>query len=84
MGVLSELAQDSYSTAIIPGIAHGMERHLRLVVGRATPEDVKAGMEQVEKLHHFEVTATQNSAVQYLSYSPSPKDSQERHWIHNV
>ena len=45
-----KLAAEPYSTAIIPGIAYGMEKHLRLGVGRATPEDVKNGMEQVEKL----------------------------------
>jgi len=44
------LAKEPYSTAMIPGIAYGMEKHLRLGVGRATPEDTKAGMEQVDKL----------------------------------
>lgn len=44
------LAKEPYSTAIIPGIAYGMEKYLRLGVGRANPEDVKAAMEQVEKL----------------------------------
>lgn len=44
-----KLAAQPYSVGILPGIAYGMEKHLRLGVGRATPEDVKAGLEQVDK-----------------------------------
>jgi len=45
-----KLAAEPYSTAIIPGIAYGFEKHLRIGVGGAQPEQVKTGMEQVEKL----------------------------------
>lgn len=45
-----KLAAEPYSTMIIPGIAYGFEKHLRIGVGRAKPEEVRAGMEQVEKL----------------------------------
>lgn len=45
-----KLAAEPYSTAVIPGIAYGMEKHLRLGVGRATPKEVKTGLEQIEKV----------------------------------
>ena len=44
------LAKEPYSTGVIPGIAYGMERHLRLGIGRAVPEDVRGGMQQFDKL----------------------------------
>jgi aspartate/methionine/tyrosine aminotransferase len=43
------LAAESYSVGIIPGVAYGMEKHLRLGVGRASPENVRADLEQVDK-----------------------------------
>jgi aspartate/methionine/tyrosine aminotransferase len=44
------LASEPYSVAAIPGIAYGMEKHLRIGVGRVTPDEVKSGMEQIDKL----------------------------------
>jgi aspartate/methionine/tyrosine aminotransferase len=44
------LAAKPYHTAAIPGIAYGMENHLRIGVGRATPDEVRGGMEQIGKL----------------------------------
>jgi len=44
------LASEPYSVAAIPGIAYGMEKHLRIGVGRVAPDEVKSGMEQIGKL----------------------------------